>query len=56
VVRPPMNWLNRKDGDTDYLSFDIIDDTVVSPPPANDASILPRISLSGTTLAASPDL
>jgi hypothetical protein len=25
VVRPPMNWLNRKDGDTDYLSFDIIE-------------------------------
>ena len=24
VVRPPMNWLNRKDGDTAYRSFDVI--------------------------------
>src|SRR5580692_9278513 len=25
VVRPPMNWLNRKDGDTAYLPLDIIE-------------------------------
>jgi hypothetical protein len=32
-----MNWLNRKDGDTDYLSFDIIESPSSIRLPASDA-------------------